>query len=165
MFRKVSVVFAVALAAVLGGCGLGVRADAAKAVAGFLDAVHHGDRTRFEAGLDREALREDLRRQIVAVGLGSSLVVDGGPSEFALDRRITPSAFHLVEAQTGQALPLAPTPAQVAALLKVQDRSHVCLQSPKTARCVLSFAKRNGVWRLVAMPAANLVVAVPPAKS
>jgi hypothetical protein len=67
-----------------------------------------------------------------------------------------------VEARTGQALPIAPTAAQVALSMAVRDPTHACLQDPGKARCLLSFAKENGVWRLVGMPATDLKVEVLP---
>jgi hypothetical protein len=161
----ISRVLAAALAALaigLGGCDLGVRTDASQGIARFLDAVHAGDRAAFEATIDRPALRADLHRQIVDVGRVKGLDV-GGPSEFALDRRITPRMFQLVEAKTGRALTAAPTAAQVALLMKVTDRSHVCVRDLHRDRCLLSFEKQQGVWRLVGMPVGELRIEVEPA--
>ena len=152
-----------ALALLLSACGLDVRADASQGIARFLDAVHRDDPTAFEAAIDRPALRADLRGQIAEVAKANGLDVGEGPSEFALDRRINPEAFRMVEAQTGEALPLAPTAAQVAVLMKVGDRRHVCLQDPARHRCLLSFAKQDKVWRLVGMQANGLKIELPPA--
>ncbi len=163
MFRKVSAVALLALALVLGGCDLRVRADASQAIARFLKAVHEDDRAAFEAAIDRPALRSDLRDQLVDLGRANSVEVDGGPSEFALDRMISPEAFRLVEAKTGRALPTTPNAAEVAVLMKVRDRTHVCLGDPRNDRCLLSFTRKKGVWRLVGMPATNLRIEVPPA--
>jgi hypothetical protein len=152
-----------ALGSGLAGCSVDVRADAAQGVARFLDAVRRGDRKAFEAALDRPALRADLRDQLADLGRANGLDVEGGASEFALDRMITPEAFRLVEARTGQTLPVAPTAAQVAVLMRVQDRGHVCLGQTGQPHCLLSFAKKEGRWRLVGMKATELkVVALPP---
>lgn len=164
MFRADFVAAACGLAVGLSGCDLGVRADASKDIAAFLTAAHRGDRQAFEAGLDRPALRSDLRDQVAELGRGSLLDVDGGPSEFALDRMISPGAFEIVEAQTGRVLPAAPTPAQVQLLMKVADRGHVCLRNPSRNQCVLNFAREKGRWRLVGMPATGLKIEVPPTK-
>src|SRR5207253_1086966 len=99
------------LALALAGCGVDVRADAAQGVARFLDAVRRDDRKAFEAAIDRPALRADLRDQLAQLGRAKGLDV-GGASEFALDRMISPEAFRLVEARTGQAMPVAPSAAQ-----------------------------------------------------
>jgi hypothetical protein len=148
----------------LSGCDIGVRTDAAKAIERFLAAVHDDDRAAFEAAIDRPALRANLGGQLTELARAKGVVVEGGPSEFALDRMISPGAFRLVEAKTGQALPHAPSAAEIALIMKVQDKSHVCVDDPAKSRCLLSFAKRGGTWRLVGMPATNLTIAVPPAK-
>lgn len=153
---------ALALALLIGGCGLDVRADAARGIVKVLDAVHRGDGPAFEAALDRPALRADLRAQLVALGRARSLDVDGGPTEFALDRMITPRAFRMVEAQTGQAASRSPTAAQIAQTLKVTDRRHVCVTNPGRTRCLLTFAKDRGAWRLVGMQATDLKIELPP---
>jgi hypothetical protein len=151
-----------ALALLLSACNIDVRADASQGIARFLEAVHRGDRQAFEAAIDRPALRADIRRQVVELGRASGLDVGEGPSEFALDRMITPDAFRVVQAQTGQAVPMAPTAAQVALLMKVRDKSHVCIDDPARHRCLLTFAKAKGAWRLVGMQATDLRIELPP---
>jgi hypothetical protein len=178
MFRPgVLVVFALPLV-LLAGCGLDVRADAAQGIARFdvradaaqgiarfLDAVRRDDHRAFEASIDRPALRSDLRDQLADLGRARGLDIEGGASEFALDRMITPDAFRVLGQRTGQPLPVAPTAAQVALLMKVKDRGHVCLTDTGRDRCLLSFARTSGVWRLTGMQAAELkVVTLPPAK-
>lgn len=163
MVRKSLAVALATLAVALGGCDIGVRAEASKAIERFLTAVHNDDRKAFEAAIDRNALRADLRDQLTDLARAKGVVVEGGPSEFALDRMITPAAFQLVEARTGQALHVAPNAAAIALMMQVRDRSHVCVGDPGKPRCTLSFAKRDGAWRLVGMQATNLTIAVPPA--
>jgi hypothetical protein len=163
MFRRGSGAAALILALTLGGCSLDTRADAAKGVARFLDAVHRGDRKAFEAAIDRPALRSDLRDQLADLARANGLDVEGGASDFALDRRINPEAFKLVEARTGAALPVAPTAAQVAVLMKVRDRSHVCLTAPGSAVCMLSFTREKGGWKLTGMQAHEMKIELAPA--
>lgn len=162
MVRKSFAVALATLAIALSGCDIGVRADASKAIERFLTAVHNDDRKAFEAAIDRNALRADLRDQLTDLARAKGVVVEGGPSEFALDRMITPAAFQLVEAGTGQALAAAPNAAAIALIMQVRDRSHVCVGEPGKPRCALSFAKRDGAWRLVGMQATDLKIAVPP---
>ncbi|HXA39919.1 MAG TPA: hypothetical protein VNW53_13040 [Phenylobacterium sp.] len=145
-----------ALAFLLSACGLGERSDASKAIAGFLAAVQRDDLTAFEAGVDRAALRSDLRDQLAEVGKSRGMDVDGGASEFALDRMISPQAVRLAAAQTAPGWPAAPTPAQVTPRMKVRDLNHVCLEQAATKKCLLEFARRKGVWRLVGMPARSV---------
>jgi hypothetical protein len=156
MLCKLPAVAATALFLVLGGCSLGVRADAAKSIAHFLDAARRGDRPTFEAALDRPALRADLHDQITDIGRGKQLEIDGGPSEFTLDRRVTPRSVQLAAARAGLDPAVAPTPAGVAARLRVRGRAHACLGPPGQDRCVLTFSKRAGAWRLAGMQAADL---------
>jgi len=160
--RRVSLA-AATLCLVLSACGLDVRTDAAQGIARFLDAVRRDDHKAFEASIDRRLLRNDLRDQLADLGRSKDIDIDGGPSEFALDRMITPEAFRLVSAHTGQPMPIAPTSAQVALLMTVQDKRHVCLGDAAGQRCALSFAKEGRSWRLVGMRATELkVVALPP---
>src|SRR5215469_1882625 len=117
MFRP-GMLAALALPIVLlAGCGLDVRADAAQGIARFLDAVRRDDHKAFEASVDRPALRADLRDQLADLGRAKDIDIDGGPSEFALDRMITPEAFRLVSARNGEPMPFAPSAAQVALLM------------------------------------------------
>ncbi|HEX3364060.1 hypothetical protein [Phenylobacterium sp.] len=142
-----------ALALLLSACGLGERGEASKAIAAFLAAVQKDDQAAFEKGVDRAALQADLRDQLAEMGKAGGMDVDGGASEFALDRMISPQAVRLAAAQTAPNWPPAPTPAQVVPRMKVRDLSHVCLEQAATKKCLLDFAKRGGVWRLVGMPA------------
>jgi hypothetical protein len=162
MLRRAPRAALILVALALAGCSLDVRADASKGVARFLDAVRLGDRKAFEASIDRPALRADLREQLAELGRANGLDVNGGASDFALDRRITPEAFKVVEAKTGEVVPVAPTAAQVAVLMKVRDRGHVCLTSPGSAVCVLSFTKRAGAWRLTGMQAHEMKIELAP---
>jgi hypothetical protein len=163
MFRRGAPVAASALVLALSACGIDVRADAAQGIARFLDAVRRDDRAAFEASIDRPALRADLRDQLADLGRAKDIDIEGGPSEFALDRMITPEAFRLVSARTGEPLPIAPSAAQVALLMTVKDKTHVCLGDAAGQRCALAFGKRSGGWRLTAMRATELkIVALPP---
>jgi hypothetical protein len=150
------------LALALGACSSGEKTDASKDVARFLDAVRRGDRAAFDAGLNRPEVRSDLREQVKELARLKGVEVDGGPSEFAIDRMIAPEAFHVVDARTGQPLAAGPTPAQVAAMLKVRNATRVCLDDATTHACRITFAKRDGGWKLVGMPATDLRIEVPP---
>jgi hypothetical protein len=160
---RVAALTALALSA--GGCGARSPVKAATAdVTALLAAARAADAQAFEAHLDRAAVRGDLREQIMGLARAEGLVVDGGPSDFALDRRISPHAFEFVALGGREPLAAPPTPAQVRLLLKPLDRSHVCVHdlTPKQA-CVLTFAREAAGWRLVGMPARPGVrIEVPP---
>ena len=166
MFRRLTWAAAVLVALTFAGCSLDTRGDASRAIARFLDAARTGDHATFEAAIDRPALRSDLRDQLADLGRAKGLVVEGGASDFALDRRITPSAIKLVDEAAGREVSHPPTAAQVARQLIVRDRSHACLASPSKGPCVLSFVRRKGVWRLTGMPAheTQIVLGAPVAK-
>ena len=160
MLRRTAIILAAGLS--LAGCGGaaphgGVPGAAAESASRLLTAAFTGDRVAFEALIDRAAVREDLRRQVTGLAKGAALDVEGGPSDFALDRMISPAAFRLVHAGSGEALSQAPTAKQVAPLMRAVDARHACLRdaaAPQT--CLLTFAKGKGQWRLVGMRAMGL---------
>ncbi len=140
-----------ALGLSLGGCDGAARTDAAASAERLFRAAEAGDRIAFEAEIDREAVREDVRRQMVELAREQGLEVDGGPSEFALDRMISPEAVRVVRA--GGAAPLKER-------MKLQD-GKVCLPSDEGAQhCLLTFGKSDKRWRLVGMQAMGLTVQV-----
>jgi hypothetical protein len=160
MLRNGWAVALFALAMALGGCGGRERSDAATGIARFLAAVQSGDRRAFEAAIDRAAVRADLRGQLIAVARANGVEVDGGPSDFALDRMVAPEVFRLVEAGSGRPLAAPPSPGQVGPLTTLKDGGHACLGEPGGEPCLLSFAKGKAKddWRLVGMLATDLVI-------
>lgn len=176
MVRMVRVAALAALVLAMQGCARkpAQRPEAAAAQA-LLASVWSEDSHGFEAVVDRAAVRADLRQQLLQVARENTLAIEGGASDAALDRMITPHAFRLVAAGTGAPLAAPPTREQAAALLKPAGKDRVCLhdQTPQET-CVLTFAKEtrgandkkgakdNGAWRLVAMAPAGFTIAVSP---
>jgi hypothetical protein len=154
MLHKGLLVAFSALALSSAACSRDVRPDAAKDIATFLGAVQRNDVAAIETALDRPALRSDLRGQLTELGRANGVDVNGGPSEFAMDRMVTPQTIGLAVARA--ALPPAPTAAQVAPALTVRDKAHVCVQDSGKTRCLLSFGKTGKAWRLVGLQAADL---------
>ena len=155
MIRQLSLIALASLG--LAGCGGKAPAGAAESASRLLTAAYKGDRVAFEALIDRPAVREDVRRQVTQLAQVAALDVDGGPSEFALDRMISPQAFRLVHAGSGEALRAAPTAKQVAPLMRALDAKHACLRDAEAPKdCLLTFAKGQGKWRLVGMKAMGL---------
>lgn len=152
-----------ALAVALQACGDRPDKQAMAAVQGLLTAVQTGNAGGFEALLDRPALRADLRKQITSVARRDDLVVDGGPSELALDNMISPQAFRLVQAGSGAPLTAAPSKTQVEDLVKRLDDHRVCVHdlTPKQT-CIVTFAKEAPGWRMIGMLAGGVTIAVPP---
>lgn len=133
---------------------------AAEAASRLLTAAQKNDRVAFEAEIDRAAVREDVRRQVTELAKAKSLDVEGGPSEFALDRMIGPRAVHLIGAGGG-ALSGPPTPDRVAPLMKALGDQRACLRGePSGGECVLTFAKTKGDWRLVGMKATDIRIEI-----
>lgn len=158
------------LAAALGALLFMAQACGGKADAGpqmaaqaLLTAIATGDAQAFESHTDRQAVRADLRRQLAGVARASGLDVDGGPSDAALDRMIGPNLLHLTAAGAGTPLAAPPSPAQTALMVKRLDRDHACIHDLSPAQaCVLTLAHQKTDWRLVAMPADDRRIEVPP---
>ena len=100
------------LAMWLSGCGLDAKNQAAEDVRELLVAAREGDAEAFEAGIDREKLKADLRVQVREAAREQGIDI-GGPSDAALDRMIGPDALRV--AQPDPAAP--PTAAQIAELV------------------------------------------------
>ncbi|WP_293907710.1 hypothetical protein [Phenylobacterium sp.] len=158
MYRAPAILVFAALG--LSACGGSAPQSATESASRLLAAAVKGDRVAFEAQIDRTAVREDVRRQVAEMGRATLLDVDGGASEFALDRMISPAAFRVVRAGSGEALRTAPTPGQVARLMTQVDGRHACLKDVKAGPCLLTFAKAKDRWRLVGMKATDLTIAV-----
>lgn len=157
MLRIVPLLTLVALG--LNGCGAAAPRGAIESASRLLAAALSGDRAAFEAQIDRRAVREDVRRQVTELAKATALDVDGGPSEFALDRMISPDAVRVVD-RSGAALTQAPTPKQVAPLMRKVDAKHACLKDAGDEDCLLTFAKTKDHWRLVGMKAMDLTIQV-----
>lgn len=142
----------------LAACGGGAPKGAAESASRLLAAAVYEDDAAFEAEIDRPAVREDVRRQVNALARNEVLEVDGGPSDFALDRMISPIAIRLVD-PSGQALAAPPTAEQIAPMLKPAGEDRVCLRG-EGRECLLTFAKEPGGWRLVGMKAMDLRIEV-----
>lgn len=163
MVGKLSVAAVAAL--VLAAACSRQAADSAEsaAVHALLASAWSQDADRFEAVVDRPAVRADLRHQLAEVAQANALAVEGGASDAALDRMITPHAFRLVDEGSGQPLVTPPSRAQAAALLKRVGKDRVCVhdQTPQEA-CLLTFARAKTGWRLVGMAPAGFIIAVAP---
>src|SRR4051794_36824334 len=169
MLRTVWVAALAACVMMAEGCGRKpVEVEAAGPAQALLTAAWTGDAKAFEAGLDRIAVRHDLRQQLLQVAQANTLAVEGGASDAALDRMITPDSFKLVEAGAGAPLSGAPSPGQTVALMKPLGKDRACLHDVTPQKsCVLTFAKEAAGWRLVAMRPAgfNLEIGPEPVKS
>lgn len=159
MIRMLVVASLIAIS--LAGCTGPAPQGAAESASRLLAAATKGDRVAFEAEIDRPAVRDDVRRQMSEVARAKQLDVEGGPSEFALDRMIGPDALRLVRAGTGEVVTTAPSTGQIAGQMKSIDGKRACLRNDGAPdRCLLTFGKVKGGWRLVGMQASDLRIEV-----
>jgi hypothetical protein len=98
---------------------------------------------------------------MVELARANGVEVEGGPSDFALDRMIGPDAVRLVKAGSGEPAATAPAPKELAPLMTMVGRKRACLHDPaQEERCLLTFAKDKRQWRLVGMQAMDLEIPV-----
>lgn len=142
------------LALILAGCGMGERRDAAKDVAAFLEAARTGDRAAFEARIDREAVRADVKAQLLENPQVKALQSQLGDAvgEKAVNRMISPEAFQAVRASPALALPQTPQVKDIEARLKSAGKGRVCFKDREVAeRCLMTFERVGKAWKLVGL--------------
>jgi len=144
----------------LAGCATTARIDAGADVHRFLVAVRDNDRATFNEHVDRPAIarqvetllmREALQRtspggQRSVAAIGS--VLAPAIAQVGADLFVQPSIFRAAASSMGYT-PDRPIPGtlQLAGMLKPAGRGQVCAE--RKDRCVLYFAREDGVWRLV----------------
>jgi hypothetical protein len=137
----------------LAGCDAPRRLDAANGVRAFVLAAESGDRKAFEAAIDRPRLRRSLKAQLrgaMAADPGMLARLDTPEGERAIDAMIAPEAFRLGFNKLGGLQAKAPGAAELALALKMEGPDRACLrESPTARRCVLTFERIGGTWKLV----------------
>lgn len=150
--RKTNWLALAGLGVALSACGADAKDEAAQDVRDLLVAAQEGDADAFEAGIDREKLKADLRVQVREAAREQGIDI-GGPSDAALDRMIGPDAVRV--AQTDPET--APTAAQIAEILEVKDNTRACLRVPGEADgCALTFEKQGPRWKLIGVQTSRL---------
>ena len=148
----------VLIALSLSACATVTRYDAAGDIHAFLVSIRDGDKTAFEAHVDRPSLKEQLRARVTAGmlkrqdGLGALGALLAGPLvDVAVDQLVQPSVFLAVAEANGYASskPL-PSRAALTGALRRLDEDRVCVTTKRDGPCVLDFRNEAGVWRLVA---------------
>jgi hypothetical protein len=140
----------------LAACATAQKLGAANDVHALLISIRDNDSRTFDAHVDHEALKTQLRGFLEAQlnknkqlkGL-SGLLGQSGVIEFADEALVQPKTFRLVAEQYGYK-PDTPIPNAVViaeALRKLPDGT-VCATKGKNGPCMLIFAKENGVWKL-----------------
>ena len=160
-FRQTIRVLAIAaLALVAASCAETTKIDAAGDIHAFLIAIRDGDRAGFDAHVDRDALKIQIRSRIMAAAAkrddnGGDLVAMaallGGPVVDKLsDALIQPDVFSAVAQYLGYS-PDKPIPGQfvIAQALRPTDSDHVCVVTKRDGPCLLDFRNEDGAWKLI----------------
>ena len=156
---RLSAILALTLALLVSGCADAERFDAAGDVHALLVSIRDGDRAGFDAHVDREALKNQLRARLLAE---TTRRLNGDPTVAAIgaligrelidglaDALIQPDVFRAVAEYLGYS-PDRPLPGQlvIAQALRRLDDDHVCVPRKAGGPCVLIFQEENPVWRL-----------------
>ena len=144
-------------AALLTACATVERYDASADIRAFLIAVRDGDRSGFDAHVDRPALKRNLRARLLAAAAGRSgpasgeaaLVLMAAPLvDVAVDALVQPEVFRAAASLAGYG-PQTRIPGALAIGqgVKPLDQDRVCALIER--RCAFIFKREDGVWRLI----------------
>ncbi len=157
-----------AAAAGLSACATASRYDAAGDVHDLLVAIRDNDRARFEAHVDRRALKYQIESRLMdearqrggsSNGVMALAAIAAGPIAHAAgEALIRPETFHAAANYYGYT-PDRPIPGRVAiaAALRPAGDGRVCAAKPD-GPCMLTFTREGSTWRLTGFDpqAANL---------
>lgn len=144
----------------LSSCATIPRVDAAADIHAFLVSIRDGDRAGFEAHVDREALKVQLRARVMATaasgdpgglaslpGLGAFAA--GPLVDLAVDALLRPEVFRAVAETRGYSAD-KPIPGvlSIAQAVKPLGGGLVCVVARKDGPCLLDFKNEGGIWRL-----------------
>ena len=147
-------------ALMLAACSTTQRLDAAGDVHSLLIAIRDGDQERFNAHIDRTALKRQLEARLLAEasnrdggqgGVAALASVFAGPlANLAGDALLRPQVFRSVAEYYGYR-PDQPIPGQlaIAGALRALPDGRVCATRRREGPCLLTFASEDGTWRLV----------------
>ena len=155
MSHPARIVVALLLAALASACASVPRYSAAQDVHAFLVAVRDGDAARFEAHVDRPALKTQLRSRLIAqagrsgAGWAAGAALAAPLVDVAVDAVVRPDVFRAEALRLGYdpARPL-PSPLALAALVRPLGDGRVCVTTIHAGPCVFDFNDEDGVWRL-----------------
>ncbi len=149
----------VLLAVTLAACATVPKFEAAGDIHAFLVAIRDGDRESFDAHVDRQALKVQLKSRLIAEqaqthgnaswqALGA--VLAGPLVDVGVDALVQPATFRAVAIRLGYS-PDQPIPnrLQIDAFLRVIGDGSVCVVTRRDGDCTLVFHNEDGVWRLV----------------
>jgi hypothetical protein len=144
------------LALVLASCASVRKLDAASDVHALLISIRDNDQAAFDAHVDREALKAEIERRLVAEGskdkrLGDlAALLAPSLAELAGEALVQPEVFRAVAEHYGYT-PRTKIPGAVAIsqMLKPLDDGRICATRSKGGPCLLYFTKGpDDRWRL-----------------
>jgi hypothetical protein len=146
-----------ALAGGLAGCATAERLSAANDVHALLVSIRDDDRQTFEAHVDRPALEAQIQSRLAAHAPKAE--GDLAAAETWLEARIAraagglliqPRVFAAVADYYGYSreTPI-PNVLELAAILRPLPGERVCATQKRRGPCLLTFAHKDGAWRLV----------------
>ena len=152
---------ALALTLTLGACATVQSYPAANDIHAFLVSIRDGDRATFDAHVDKDALKINLRARVMAevskttAGGGASLQAFGaflaGPMvDMAVDAMLKPEVFRAVAEMHGYttAKPI-PSSLAITQMVRQLGSGDVCVTTKKDGPCVLDFKDEAGTYRLI----------------
>ena len=138
------------------GCATVPRLHAAEDVHALLVAVRDGDRTAFDAHVDKAALKTQLKSRLIAeAGRGGGdaaafgAVMAGPLVDLGVEALVRPQVFRAEAIRLGYD-PEQPLPNTliVASLVRPLGDGRACVSEKRGGPCVLSFTDEDGVYRL-----------------
>jgi predicted small secreted protein len=143
------------LAFSLAACATAQKLGAANDVHALLISIRDNDHAAFDAHVDHEALKSELRARL-GDALGRKDKTKGlaallGPSvlDFADQALVQPKTFRLVAEQYGYRSDMQiPGAIAISQALKALPDGRVCATKKKDGPCLLVFTKEQGVWKL-----------------
>ena len=151
MRRLVLILAALALSS----CATAQKLGAANDVHALLISIRDNDTTAFDAHVDHEALKAQLKTRLGDV-IGKNKTANDlaallGPSvvDFADQALVRPKTFRMVAEQYGyKADTKIPGAIAISQALKTLPDGRVCATKKKDGPCLLMFTKEDGVWKL-----------------
>ena len=151
MRRLVLILAALALSS----CATAQKLGAANDVHALLISIRDNDTTAFDAHVDHEALKAQLKTRLGDV-IGKNKTANDlaallGPSvvDFADQALVRPKTFRMVAEQYGyKADTKIPGAIAISQALKTLPDGRVCATKTKDGPCLLVFTKEAGVWKL-----------------
>ena len=139
----------------LAACATVQKLDAANDVHALLISIRDDDHAAFDAHVDHEALKTELRTRLGdAIGRNDKtkgLAALLGPSvlDFADQALVQPKTFRLVAEHYGYRADMQiPGAIAISQALKALPDGRVCATKTKDGPCLLVFTKEQGVWKL-----------------